>query len=112
MWIKFHVSPPHRVEVLKLLRPLVNPTRYVTGCTDAYLSEKTDDGHILFSTEWRSRKQMDHHIRSEAFGNVLLALDLCNTRPILKIYKACETDGIEYITAVRGIDHQAQIEVN
>lgn len=100
--IKLSVSPERRAEVLTLLRPLVAPTRYMTGCRDCGLYENAIDGQsICLATEWANQDGMTEFIRSDEFQRVLAAMDLCNAPPDVQISEACETHGVDYIAILR-----------
>ena len=111
MQAEFCVSQQRRAEVLGLLRPLVDPTRYMTGCVDACLSAEPNVDPICFSTEWRSRDQLERHIRSEAFLNILVAMDLCDSPPVVLVSEIGEGDGMAYIASVRGAGNASSSSV-
>jgi quinol monooxygenase YgiN len=100
--IKLPVASAAYADVLGLLRPLVDPTRYVSGCTDCCLCESVDDnGQICFTTEWRSLEELERYIRSDAFRAVLAAMDLCTAPPAVRVEEVRNARGMDYIAAVR-----------
>ena len=100
MWITFSVLPKQRTKLLELLRPIINPTRYMIGCSDSFHFDDEGRNKVYFCTEWHSRKLMNQYIRSRDFRSVLTAMDLCCSPPLIRIYEVCETDGMNYIARV------------
>ncbi len=100
--IKFTASKEQRPELLRILRPLVDPTQSLRGCVECFLSvDVRDESRIWFITTWSNREDLDRYIRSEMFLSVLTAMDLCSRPPEVAFEDISSTQGIEYIKEVR-----------
>jgi quinol monooxygenase YgiN len=100
--IKLSVSQERRQDVLGLLRPLVDSTQSLAGCTECILCvDVKDESQLCFNTEWNNTFDLQHYMRSDEFRAILAAMDLCRQKPEVSFQEICETFGMEYIDAVR-----------
>lgn len=57
-------KPGKEAELKKTLMGLVGPTRKEVGCIDYHLHVSDDDPRLfLFYENWRSRKDLDEHLK-------------------------------------------------
>ena len=100
--IRMTVHPRNHDAVLNVIRPMLGPTSVETGCLGCYLSTDIDDRYILtFSEEWDSQKNLDRHLRSNGFRDLLSVLDLASELPEVRIHTVTETRGLEVVRAAR-----------
>lgn len=102
--IKLSVSRDNKGEVLRLLRPLVDPTQSFSGCADCHLAIDAKDEHLIYFTmSWSNRQDLERYICSDYFLAVLTAMDLCNKPPQVCFQNVSGIQGMEYIRKVRRI---------
>ena len=96
------VPPEKRGEVLEALRLVRGPTRVLPGCINFQVYQEVDDANaLILLEEWKSRAELDNHIRSEDFRKILFMMDLSSEPPVIQINAVSRTGGIEVIQAAR-----------
>lgn len=102
--IKLSVSRDNKGEVMRLLRPLIDPTQSLSGCIDCNLAVDAKDEQMLYFTmSWSNRQDLERYICSDYFLAVLTAMDLCNKAPQVCFQNVSGVQGMEYIRKVRRI---------
>jgi quinol monooxygenase YgiN len=100
--VRMTVGPRNRAAVLSVIRSMLGPTSVETGCAGCHASVDLDDDNVLtFSEEWDTQENLDRHVRSHGFRNLLSVLDLASDPPEFRIYTVAEARGMEAIRAVR-----------
>ena len=75
--VKMQVDSSNRKELLDVARFLVEPTRVQKGCFGSRLLEDiSDTGYFWLEQEWDDTTGLVHHIQSDRFKNLLVALGL------------------------------------
>lgn len=97
------VRPPLKEEVFRTLLGLIGPTSAEPGCKGCRIfMEVPQKGRLIFTSEWRSRDDLETHICSEYFRTVLSVIDLSSELPLVRIEEVRQTEGLEYLASVRG----------
>lgn len=76
-------------------------TRLKHGCMGSDVYEQSDGRKILYMEKWRSKEDMNRHIRSDLYMRVLNAIELASEPPEISFYEGTETTGIELIEEIR-----------
>ena len=92
-----------RTEMMQTLLSMIEPARKEKGCL--YYDVFCDiDGKTVFNLieEWKTREDLDCHIRSEIFS-VLLGTKSLLAKPLeIKIHTVSHSEGEEVVNALRG----------
>ena len=97
------VSGKSKDEVVRLLRSLIEPTRVETGCITCRLYCELNDTNVLtWVEEWETRADLDRHLRSSRFTQILAALDMADTQPEVRFNTVVATSGLGLIEEARG----------
>ncbi len=56
---------------------------------------------LRFVERWRSREEMERHIRSDRYLRILAAMELSSERPEISFHAVSETKGLELIEGLR-----------
>jgi quinol monooxygenase YgiN len=100
--IRMMVHPRNRAAVLNVIRPMLGPTSVETGCAGCHISADDDDENVLtFSEEWDGQENLDRHVRSNSFRDLLSVLDMATEPPEVRIHTVTEIRGLEAIRATR-----------
>lgn len=100
--ITMHVLPDKQLEVTQTLLSMIEPTGKEAGCLSYAVSCDIEDKNVFnLLEEWRSREDLDNHIRSERFKALLGAKSLLGQPLVLKIHTVSLSEGIEAIHAAR-----------
>lgn len=92
-----------RDEALWVLRSLVGPVRAQSGCARTRLMTDVQDDLVLtWVSRWRTRDDLERHLRSSHFRRILAVIDLAAEPP--RVEFECETDmrGLDLIDEVLG----------
>ncbi len=91
-----------RTEVLQTLLSMIDPTESERGCQSCQISRDIED-HNVFSMieEWKSRENLDDHIKSDRFSVLLGTKSLLFEPPQIEIHTISLSEGKEAIDAIR-----------
>jgi len=90
-------------EVMTILSPMVERTRAERGCLGCHLYRDTMEEAVLtFEDTWESEADLERHLRSPDYRQLLLVMELARVPPEVRFDKVSHSNGIEIIQAVRG----------
>ena len=97
------VSPPgQRQGFVQALRSVVGPTRVEPGCLFCHLYEDVDiPGSFTLVEDWVSPEDFERRLRSEAYRQLLLLMELSPEPPVIQFYSVSSTAGMDAILAAR-----------
>ena len=101
--ITMNVLPQKRLEVLQTLLSMVGPIGNEPGCLSyAAYCDIEDENSFSLVQEWKTRGELNHHLKSNRFGALLgtKAL-LCEPLKIL-IQTVSNQEGMEVVSDLRG----------
>ena len=95
------VAPPEkRDDILTAVRSLLGPTQVEPGCISCRFYQEIDNANALvLAQEWASKADLDRHIRSEEYRNILALMDISSEAPEIAFNTIAGTAGIEVIEA-------------
>ncbi|MBT1071053.1 putative quinol monooxygenase [Pelotalea chapellei] len=100
--ITMNVPPEKRKEVLQTVKVILGPIRRQRGCIRCnYYSDVEDESKFCFREAWRTRADLDNHLRSDRFGVLIGALSLLSVEPDVDIATVSSIAGPEVIKSVR-----------
>ena len=103
--IKMNAAPGKRQSILEVLRFVADQIRVKTGCADCAVYEARDQRHtILYVEQWRTREELDRHIRSDLYFRILAAMELSGGPPEVYFDHVSTTEGMELIERSRRRD--------
>ena len=98
------IPPQKSGEVLKILRSVVEVCRDEPGCLSCHLYEDLQEKNVLMLAElWRAEEDLDLHIRSEEYHNLLLVLEMSLKQPAIQFDTISSSTGIETIEKARSL---------
>ena len=101
--IRIRVLPKKRKELLQTIEALVAQVRNETGCMNGtFCQDVENDKAFLLLTEWRSRKDLENHIRSDRFSILLGASSLLEQPLAMKILPVSHLSGTKAVLELRG----------
>ena len=75
--IRMMIPPQKRNEALKILRSITDQCSDYHGCLSCHIYEDLQEKNILmFEQAWRADEDLDLHIRSDEYLNLLLVLEM------------------------------------
>jgi len=100
--IRMTVPAEKRKEVLQTIRAILGPIRLERGCISCNCYVDVEDESILFiEEEWKTRDDLENHLRSDRFGVLNGAMRLLRAEPDIRFNTISFTAGPEAIKAAR-----------
>ena len=100
--IKMTVPVEKRKEVLQTIKAILGPIRRERGCTSCNCYVDVENESILFfEEEWKTREDLENHLRSDHFGVLNGAMRLLHVEPDIRFNTVTSTAGPEAIKAAR-----------
>ena len=99
-----NVRPDKRKEVMQTLFSMIEPTRQEKGCLDYYVFQNIEDENsVSIIEEWKTREDLDRHMRSDRFGILLGTKSLLKDKQKILIYTISNSEEMKVVKTDRGI---------
>ena len=100
--IRMTIPPQKRGEALKILRSVAELCRDDPGCLSCHIYGDLQDNKVLVLEEvWRPEEDLDLHLRSDEYRNLLLVLEMAPKQPEIRFDTISSSTGIETIEKAR-----------
>ena len=100
--IRMMIPPQKRDEALRILESLAELCRDDPGCLSCNIYRDLHDGRVLVLEEvWKTGEDLDLHLRSEEYRNLLLVLEMALEQPEIRFDTISDSTGIETIEKAR-----------
>jgi quinol monooxygenase YgiN len=100
--IRMTIPPQKSGEVLKIIRSVVEQCSDDPGCLSCHIYGDLQEKNVLMLVEiWKSEEDLDLHLRSEEYRNLLLVLEMALKRPEIRFDTISSSTGIETIEKAR-----------
>lgn len=84
-----------------VLRSLTGPVRSQPGCTQTLLMRDVqEDARITWVSRWRSRSDLDGHLRSRHFHRLATVMELASERPDILFERSSDFRGLDLVDEV------------
>jgi quinol monooxygenase YgiN len=90
-------------EALRILRSMAEQCQVQPGCLSCriYRNEQ-EDNVLLFEQLWSNEADLERHLRSDDYRQVLLVLEMATKQPEIRFDTILSSSGIETIEKARG----------
>ncbi len=93
-----------RPQILRALRSLIEPIRVEPGCIScAVYSDLQDQDQLVLMQEWRTRNDLERHLRTPQYRKILEVIDMSADQPVVRFNAVVETKGLKLVAKVRGV---------
>jgi quinol monooxygenase YgiN len=100
--IRMMIPPKKRDDALGILRSLTEQCRDDLGCLSCRIYRDLQEKNVLMFEEiWRSKEDLDLHIRSDDYRNLLLVVEMALKQPEIRFDTISSSTGIETIEKAR-----------
>ena len=101
--VKMALPADRMEEAMAIIGPMVERTRVERGCSGCELHRDALDGDVLVLEEWwEAEEDLERHLRSEEYRNVLLVMEMALDPPEIKFETVSCSTGVETIEKARG----------
>lgn len=100
--VRMTIPPQKHGEALKIVRSVSEQCRDYPGCLCSYVYGDLQEKNVFVLEElWRAEEDLNHHIRSEEYHNLLLVLEMGAKKPEIRFDTISMSTGIETIEKAR-----------
>ena len=100
--IEFQFAPAELEPAVQLLLSVVGQTEAKTGCQRCCVGRDAgSEGRVRYDETWSSEAAFHRHVRSEEFGRVLVAMDMCCEEPQVVIGNLSGRTGLDCLRELR-----------
>ena len=100
--ISIHVIPEKQLEFTQTLLSMIEPAENEAGCVSyAAYCDIYDKNRFNLLGEWKTRQELDNHIKSYRFGILLGAKTLLKEPLEIQILTVTTTEGMETVHHLR-----------
>ena len=111
--LRIKVPSEQRKNFLDSARMIAGPTEVQPGCISCRFYQDMDDPDAVFLLEeWKTRKELDCHLKSDQYRIILSLVDMSEKPPEFKLRTISKTEGLEALEAVRskGLNSEARAQ--
>lgn len=100
--ITMNVLPEKQKELVQTILSMNKALKNKAGCMSCALFCNIEDkNYLTLFEDWKTRKDLDHYLKSEMFG-VLLGTKSLLIKPLeIQIFTVSDSEGIEAVNSVR-----------
>lgn len=103
-------GPGQTRQTIQALRSLMVPAQLDCGCSGCWLYvDALAPRSLCYVEEWAAPADLEHEIRAPRFTRLLSVMEGAPVRPSLEFRFISQTRGLDYIEAVRVLDHNGRI---
>jgi quinol monooxygenase YgiN len=95
--------PPQKSgEALRLVKSFAEQWRDEPGCISCHIYEDLQEKNVYMLKEvWSSQEDLDRHLRSDEYRNLLLILEMALEQPEIRFDTIAASTGIETVEKAR-----------
>jgi quinol monooxygenase YgiN len=100
--IRMKIPSQKSGEALRILRSMAEEFRDEPGCLSCHIYGDLQENNVLMLNEvWRSEEDLNLHLRSNEYRNLLLVLEMATKEPEIRFDTISSSTGIETIEGAR-----------
>jgi quinol monooxygenase YgiN len=101
--IRMSIPSQKSEAILGILRSVLERSKDDPSCLGCHIYGDLDEKNVLMLEGlWSTEEALEHHLRSDEYRNLLLALELAVRRPEIRFNTIAGSTGIETIEKARG----------
>ncbi len=100
--IRMTIPSKRRSAVLEILSSIAERSRFESGCVACRIYQDVEvEPVIMLEQLWKSKEDLERHLRSEEFRKVLLVVEMSLEPPEIRFDEISRTTGMETIEKAR-----------
>ena len=108
--IRMVIPANKRGEALKILSTIAEQCRFYPGCISSNIYGDLEEENVIMIEEmWRDQENLERHLRSEEYLNLLLVLEMSLKQPEIRFDTISSSTGIETIEKARSRGNECTI---
>jgi len=101
--IRMVVPPDKRAEAVQILNAMAERTRVEPGCLSCRIyHDEQVEAVFMVEEVWKSKEDLDRHLRSDDYRHVLLVTELAVEPPEIRFQSISNSAGVEIGERARG----------
>lgn len=101
--LRIVIPAEKREEALDVLQCLKRPAEVSGGCRGCWILENPDvHGSLTYLVRWDKRDQLNEHLRSDRFRNLLPYIEMSVEPPEFEVSSINPVGGLGYLVTVMG----------
>ena len=101
--IRMMIPPQKSGEALTIFKSITEQCIYRPGCLSCHIYGDLQENNVFMLNEvWRSEEDLNLHLRSDEYHNLLLVLEMATKEPEIRFDTISRSTGIETIEKARG----------
>jgi quinol monooxygenase YgiN len=101
--VRMVIPPEKRAEAVQILNAMAERTRVQLGCLSCRIYHDEQVEAVFMVEElWRGQEDLDRHLRSEDYRNILFVTEMAVEPPEIKFQTVSHSAGVEIIEKARG----------
>ena len=101
--VRMVLPPDKRVEAMKILNLVAERCRAIRGClTCRIYHDEQQEAIFMLEEVWENQEDLDRHLRSNDYRNVLLVTEMAIEPPEIKFQTVSHSAGVEIVEKARG----------
>ncbi|HVN70894.1 MAG TPA: antibiotic biosynthesis monooxygenase [Desulfomonilia bacterium] len=104
--VRMDLEPARHTEALDILHSFTGRVRTKPGCMGCHIYQDAEKKHVIMIEElWRDEGEMQRHLRSQDYQNVLLVMEMAQNTPEIMFNAITSSTGVETIEMARLGNH-------
>lgn len=100
--VRMTLPSQKRDEALKILRSAVEQCKVWPGCINCRVyGDLQEDNVLMLEGMWRSAEELEGHLRSDEYRNLLLVMEMALKEPEVRFDTISSSTGLETVQRVR-----------
>lgn len=104
--IRMNIPRKKRDEAVKILKSVAQQCQFYPGCLGCHLYDDLQEAQvILYEEMWKNEEDLERHLRSERYRDVLLVMEMALRHPEVRFNTVSTSTGFETIEKARSYTH-------
>jgi quinol monooxygenase YgiN len=100
--IKLFLDRTKIEKAAEILTAMAERIRSLPGCLGCELYQNVINSNVMvFEADWEREKDLDRHIASDEYRNLLMVMEMASMPPEIKFIPISESSGMDRIVRVR-----------
>jgi len=100
--LRMNFAPQKFEEAIQILQSILERTKAEGGCISCSIfHDKGNKGLIIYEEKWRDHHDLQRHLRSDEYKNILLVMEMATTKPEIRFDTIIDSSGVETIEKAR-----------